>query len=237
MGLIGTAIVYGQALAKRAEAADVRPEEVPTVGKITKSGVKYFDYRVGEGPTPSWGQDCSIRFTMYGRSSPDEKLIKIQSSDNNKEPYLFKHGNGFQIKGMEEGMHSMRVGGKRRVIMPQGLGYTVQGLGPYPADPRKRDVLVQVLTSFEKTTTGELVMDIELLEAFDDEADQGYYEDTAVTPEQLQDLIQETGQFAGGVPLEKFKGQIASPMEDTSSRFNKSDGGLPGQLGKDVLGG
>lgn len=49
-----------------------------------------------------------------------------------------------QIKGMEEGIHSMRVGGKRRVIMPQGLGYTVQGLGPYPADPRKRDVLVQV---------------------------------------------------------------------------------------------
>lgn len=45
---------------------------------------------------------------------------------------------------MEEGMHSMRVGGKRRVIMPQSLGYSVQGLGPYPADPRKRDVLVEV---------------------------------------------------------------------------------------------
>lgn len=94
----------------------------------------------------------------------------------------------------------------------------------------------KVLTSFEKTTTGELVMDVELLEAFDDEADQGYYEDAAVTPEQLQDLIQETGEFAGGMPLEKFKGQIASPMEDTSS-LKKSDGGLPGQLGKDVLGG
>lgn len=45
---------------------------------------------------------------------------------------------------MEEGIHSMRVGGKRRVIMPQQLGYAVQGLGPYPADPRKRDVLVKV---------------------------------------------------------------------------------------------
>lgn len=53
---------------------------------------------------------------------------------------------------MEEGMHSMRVGGKRRVIMPQGLGYTVQGLGPYPADPRKRDVLVQVTTSCRLAT-------------------------------------------------------------------------------------
>lgn len=45
---------------------------------------------------------------------------------------------------MEEGMHSMRVGGKRRVIMPQSMGYSVQGLGPYPADPRKRDILVEV---------------------------------------------------------------------------------------------
>ncbi len=78
-------------------------------------------------------------------------------------------------------------------------------------------------------------MDIELLDAFDDEADQGYYEDTAVTPEQLQDLIQEIGGGGGMMPLEKFKGQIASPMEDTSSK--RSDGGLPGQLGKDILGG
>lgn len=48
---------------------------------------------------------------------------------------------------MEEGMHSMRVGGKRRVIMPQGMGYTLQGLGPYPANPRTRDVLIKVTTA------------------------------------------------------------------------------------------
>lgn len=80
-------------------------------------------------------------------------------------------------------------------------------------------------------------MDIELLEAFDDEADQGYYEDAAVTPEQLQDLIQETGEFVGGAPLEKFKGQVASPMQETGGGSKKNDGGLPGQLGKDVMGG
>ncbi|CAM9897851.1 unnamed protein product [Ectocarpus sp. 4 AP-2014] len=238
MGLVGSAVICGQVLSGRAEAAGMQEEEVPTVGKITKAGIKYFDFRVGEGPSPRWGQDCIIRFTMYGRSTPDEKLIKIQSSDNNKDTYLFKHGNGFQIKGMEEGMHSMRVGGKRRVIMPQSMGYSVQGLGPYPADPRKRDILVEVLTSFEKTTTGELVMDIELLDAFDDEADQGYYEDTAVTPEQLQDIVRETGRFSGGQPMEKLPGQLASPMEDTTSSAAKKGGaGLPGQLGKDVMGG
>lgn len=52
----------------------------------------------------SWGQDCIIRFTMYGRSSPDEKLIKIQSSDNNNETYLFKHGNGFQVSDLPLGI-------------------------------------------------------------------------------------------------------------------------------------
>lgn len=51
-----------------------------------------------------------------------------------------------QIKGMEEGLHSMRVGGKRRIIIPRELGYTVQGLGPYPANARNRDVLVKVST-------------------------------------------------------------------------------------------
>lgn len=81
-------------------------------------------------------------------------------------------------------------------------------------------------------------MDIELVDAFDDEADQGYYEDEAVTPEQLQDIIQETGRFSGGVPFEKLPGQVASPMEDTSSsKIKKGDSGLPGQLGKDVSGG
>lgn len=62
-------------------------------------------------------------------------------------PRIFRPVPAAQIKGMEEGLHSMKVGGKRRIIMPQGLGYTVQGLGPYPADPRKRDVLVQVNTA------------------------------------------------------------------------------------------
>lgn len=95
---------------------------------------------------------------------------------------------------------------------------------------------IKVLTSFEKFTTGELVMDVELLDAFDDEADQGYYEDAAVTPEQLQDIVQETGRFSGGVPLEKLPGQVASPMEDTASSSLKGDAALPGQLGKDAMG-
>lgn len=81
-------------------------------------------------------------------------------------------------------------------------------------------------------------MDIELLDAFDDEADQGYYEDQAVTPEQLQDIVQDTGPFSAGLPFETLPGRLASPMDNTtSSKVRKGDSGLPGQLGKDVSGG
>eukprot|EP00904_Undaria_pinnatifida_P002081 jgi/Undpi1/11874/HiC_scaffold_4.g01573.m1 len=210
-------------------------DELPTVGKITKSGVKYFDYRLGEGSSPRWGQDCIVRFVMYGRSSPDEKLTKIHSSDDNKETYVFKHGNGLQLKGMEEGIHSMRVGGKRRVIIPQQLGYVVQGLGPYPADPRKRDVLVKVLKAFEGSKKGELVMDVDLLDVFDDEADQGYYEDETVSIEELQDIVDQTGRFSGGMPFEKLPGQVAFPLDDVVAKSARGKQ-LPGQLGEDIGG-
>lgn len=54
---------------------------------------------------------------------------------------------------MEEGLHSMRVGGKRRVIIPREMGYTVQGLGPYPANARNRDALVKVSVRFKLYST------------------------------------------------------------------------------------
>lgn len=65
LGAIGSAVVCGQALAGRAEAASFK-EELPTVGKITKTGVKYFEYRVGEGVTPrSVGQVLGMSQHMY----------------------------------------------------------------------------------------------------------------------------------------------------------------------------
>jgi FKBP-type peptidyl-prolyl cis-trans isomerase len=106
----------------------MREYETGTVGKMTKDGLKYFEVREGEGITPDWGYVCSIRFTMYGRSSPDAKMIKVDSSDFNGEPYLFKHGNGRQIKALEQGVHSMKIGGQRRIIAPPEMGYTVGGM-------------------------------------------------------------------------------------------------------------
>ncbi len=64
---------------------------------------------------------------MYGRSAPDEKLIKIQSSDNNKEHYLFKHGNGLQV-GAFDGRASCLVFAQGTQLL-LGLDYTKVGDG------------------------------------------------------------------------------------------------------------
>lgn len=94
----------------------------------------------------------------------------------------------------------------------------------------------QVLKSFEESNKGELVMDVELIEAFDDEADQGYYEDETVSLEQLEEIVAETGRFSGGMPFEKLPGQVSTPLNDGIVAPPKVDV-LPGQLGEDVGGG
>lgn len=80
---------------------------------------------------------------------------------------------------------------------------------------------LQVIKAFEASSTagsggkgkGELVMDVELLDVFDDEADQGYYEDATPTLEQLEEIMAETGRFTGGGGFEKLPGQMAVPKQ------------------------
>lgn len=93
-------------------------------------------------------------------------------------------------------------------------------------------IAAQVLTDFEGTNKGELVMDVELLEAFDDEADQGYYEDETVSAEQLQEIVQEAGPFSAGKGFEKLPGQMPLPMDGAAIVPSE----LPGQLGQDIGG-
>ncbi|KAG5181475.1 hypothetical protein JKP88DRAFT_199885 [Tribonema minus] len=202
--LASLAIRPGSAQAKQSEY------EAATVGKITKSGVKYFDAAEGSGDKIQWGKMCSIKFTLYGRPAQEGRLQRLDSSDNNGEPFLFKHGNGRQIKGLEEGMHTMRVGGKRRIIIPPTLGYTVSGLGPFPAGALSRMALDKMLDSLG--TNGQLVMDVELLDAFDDEADLGYYTDSSLNLEEMQDVMRVTDLLLDGkAKLQALPGQ--SPTE------------------------
>lgn len=76
-------------------------------------------------------------------------------------------------------------------------------------------------------------MDVELLEVFDDEADQGYYQDENLTPEELEQLVRQTGQFSTG-SFEKLPGQMAAPMNNGVPTPPSKTDGLPGELGLEL---
>mmetsp|Transcript_33883 Transcript_33883/g.85666 ORF Transcript_33883/g.85666 Transcript_33883/m.85666 type:complete len:128 (+) Transcript_33883:751-1134(+) len=76
--------------------------------------------------------------------------------------FLFIHGGGQTIKGLEEAVHSMKKGGKRRVIIPKELGYNVTGLGPIPPENTKRKKLLSPETTENEISN--IILDIELID-------------------------------------------------------------------------
>lgn len=166
-------------------------EKIPSRGFQTKSGLKYFDLREGDiDVSPRYGQLVSFHYSGYYRAPSDDKLDLFDSSymSEGKSPFLHKHGNGRLIRGIDEGLHTMKVGGKRRVIIPKSIGYTEIGLGPLPADPQNRKKLGNYIDFLDRDE-GELIFDLELLLVADDENDQGYYEDEPVSQDDVRKLV------------------------------------------------
>lgn len=84
----------------------------------TASGLKYTDIVVGTGAAPQKGQMVSVNYT--GTLLTGEKF---DSSYDHGKPYEFRIGMGNVIKGWDEGLMSMKVGGKRHLVIPSSLGY------------------------------------------------------------------------------------------------------------------
>ena len=112
----------------------------------SRSGLKYVDFEVGSGPTPRFGQLIRFHFVISRADEGFSKLVTLDSSYKRNAPYLTKHGNGFTCEGLEEALHTMRVGGKRRAIVPPSLGYT-SDKGPFPPENRGRTDLFAAVTS------------------------------------------------------------------------------------------
>jgi hypothetical protein len=164
-----------------AEGAEELEEGFP-LNKLP-SGLKYLELKEGNGPTPRYGQLCSIQFTGYIKLPNSPQKEKYDSN-----VFLLKHGNGRVIAGLDEGLHSMKVGGTRRLIIPPKLGYVESGLGPLPEYPWDRWKLSNLLDDMVAQRGGNVVIDVTLRSAIDDEADQGYYQDESLSPEQLEAL-------------------------------------------------
>jgi peptidylprolyl isomerase len=90
----------------------------------TPSGLKYVDETAGDGASPKAGQTVTVHYTG---TLLDGK--KFDSSKDRNNPFQFTIGVGQVIKGWDEGVLSMKVGGKRRLIIPPELGYGSRGAG------------------------------------------------------------------------------------------------------------
>jgi len=91
----------------------------------TPSGLKYTDEVVGTGPSPKPGQQVTVNYV-----GTLENGTKFDSSYDRNQPFKFAIGQGRVIKGWDEGVMSMKVGGKRRLVIPSDLGYGPAGSPP-----------------------------------------------------------------------------------------------------------
>jgi FKBP-type peptidyl-prolyl cis-trans isomerase len=90
----------------------------------TVSGLRYVDLVAGTGPVPAAGATVRVHYTGWL-----EDGTKFDSSLDRGEPLAFPIGRGRVIKGWDEGVGTMQVGGKRRLIIPAPLGYGARGAG------------------------------------------------------------------------------------------------------------
>jgi peptidylprolyl isomerase len=93
----------------------------------TPSGLKYTDEVVGTGPSPTIGSNVTVHYT-----GTLENGTKFDSSVDRHQPLTFVIGTGSVIKGWDEGVMSMKVGGKRKLIIPPNLAYGAAGRSGIP---------------------------------------------------------------------------------------------------------
>jgi peptidylprolyl isomerase len=94
----------------------------------TGTGLQYEDTVVGTGPSPQRGQTCVMHYTGWLWVN-NAKGAKFDSSHDRREPFEFPIGMGRVIKGWDEGVAAMKVGGKRTLLIPPALGYGARGAG------------------------------------------------------------------------------------------------------------
>jgi len=90
----------------------------------TDSGLKYIDITEGDGTIPEVGQTVTVHYTGVLENGK-----KFDSSRDRNQPFSFKIGVGQVIKGWDEGVGTMSVGGQRQLIIPPDLGYGSRGAG------------------------------------------------------------------------------------------------------------
>jgi FKBP-type peptidyl-prolyl cis-trans isomerase FkpA len=90
----------------------------------TASGLRFTDLQTGEGDEAKAGKGVEVHYTGWL-----ENGTKFDSSLDRRQPFRFQLGSGQVIRGWDEGVAGMKVGGKRRLVIPPALGYGARGAG------------------------------------------------------------------------------------------------------------
>jgi FKBP-type peptidyl-prolyl cis-trans isomerase len=107
-----------------AQTNNSEPTKVTGPGVTTPSGLKYWDLKEGTGAVAKAGDKVKVHYTGWLTNGR-----KFDSSVDRGEPFEFRLGAGQVIKGWDEGVAGMKVGGKRQLRIPPELGYGPRGAG------------------------------------------------------------------------------------------------------------
>jgi len=127
--LLAVAVAFPLTADEKTASSSNEPEK-KSEGKMTRtpSGLQYEDVKPGTGASPKTGQTCVMNYTGWLWEN-GAKGKKFDSSLDRGTPFSFPLGQGRVIKGWDEGVATMKVGGKRNLLIPPELGYGSRGAG------------------------------------------------------------------------------------------------------------
>ena len=125
--LVGMMLAAGTLLGQKKSGAQDTSAPTKVTGQPTKTadGLEYWDIKAGTGPTATAGQTVKVHYTGWLTNGK-----KFDSSVDSGRPFTFKLGAGQVIKGWDEGVAGMKVGGKRQLRIPYQLAYGEAGYPP-----------------------------------------------------------------------------------------------------------
>jgi FKBP-type peptidyl-prolyl cis-trans isomerase FkpA len=114
-----------------APAAESAPAVSPAATGTESMPLQKIELAPGNGAEIKSGQTALVHYTgwLYDAASPENKGKKFDSSVDRNEPFEFPVGAGMVIKGWDEGVVGMKVGSKRRLVIPPDMGYGARGAG------------------------------------------------------------------------------------------------------------
>lgn len=137
-------LIFAGACSKKDSTSEspANPESIATSdGVTTDSGLKYHDHVTGSGDEAIAGMKATVHYTGWLNVN-GSKGQKFDSSHDRQFPFSFELGKGRVIKGWDEGVAGMKVGGKRTLYIPAKLGYGERGAGG--AIPPNADLIFDV---------------------------------------------------------------------------------------------